>query len=109
MNPYVYPLLRKDNNISFAQITVKIVSEHYGVSIDKVLSKSRKPELVKPRFICVAILRKMNIKLEDIAAIIGYKDHTSVIHALEDISNRLETEEDFKKDFQIILNKIYSS
>lgn len=89
---------RNRNKSTSHEEVLKVVSEEFGVTMEGIISKSRKKELVNARFAFFAALRiKMNINLTEIGKITSSRDHTSIIHGLQEFKNRYDTEDEFKK------------
>jgi chromosomal replication initiator protein len=75
---------------------LEIISKESGVTIEDILSRSRKTEKVISRHIFCGILRKnYNYSLPFIGELVG-RDHTTVIHATEQFNNRYRLEDNFK-------------
>lgn len=82
------------------------VCRHYEVTPDAVKGRSRKRELVIPRQLTMFLAKKYtNIPATRIGKLIGSRDHSTVIHSIEQIEQRLKTE----KDFVAAVEKIESS
>lgn len=121
VNPYVYPGLRIDEserqNIftdalqARYKITIEelleIISKETGVSIQDILRRSRKKEIINARFIYCSILRThFGYTLERIGETLDSRDHTSIRHALIQYKNRVTTEESFRDTVHNIYNRI---
>lgn len=64
---------------------LELVSVHMGVSVEDMVSKSRKRPIVEARAIFYQYCRDMcDATLEDIAEIVG-KNHATIIHSLKNI------------------------
>jgi chromosomal replication initiation ATPase DnaA len=51
---------------------------------DLILSKTRKQEIIRPRYATIYFLRNiLNLKLATIGKVIGFRDHSTIIHALK--------------------------
>lgn len=72
-------------------------------------SKSRKREVVELRMIFCFLARSMKYKLSTIGEFLGARDHTTVIHNVSTFMNLIETDEQFRSKFQLILNHIKQS
>jgi chromosomal replication initiator protein len=85
----------------------KTVAAHYSVSLENLKSKSRKKELVNARQIAMYFAKKYtNHSLKSIGYYFGGRDHSTVIHALQSVSNMLDTEPHFKLSFKDLQRKI---
>ena len=73
--------------------TLKLTASRlYGVSIDEMMTKTRKREVVEARQLVMTMAKKFHPKktLEQIGGIFG-KDHATALHAFKEIGNRIET------------------
>ena len=67
------------------------VCQRSGIEKEKILSRSRKKEIVAARFACMYLLRKEAfMTFAAIGRLFG-RDHTTAIHALSSVENLLET------------------
>jgi len=117
ISPYVFPGIkeqyrpatnRKHRRNTITPIDIlEIISEHCGVTVDDVLSKTRKKEQVEARHIFCAIMKKeFGYSYTSIGQIIGHRDHTTVIHAVKTFNNRCCYEDGYKELINNILYKI---
>lgn len=73
------------------------VCEEFGVTVRDVRGKRRTADLVVPRQVCMYILRKeLDLPLEQIARELNRGDHTTVIHAIERVEEKMEGDEEFE-------------
>lgn len=82
------------------------VFTYYGVNIRERTGTSRKKEFVKARQISMYLIRK---KTKATLKSIGYffdRDHSTVIYALETTKDLMETDHNYKKEVDRILNFI---
>ncbi|MCH5270624.1 MAG: chromosomal replication initiator protein DnaA [Lachnospiraceae bacterium] len=92
------------------QLIINVVSEHFGVNSDDITSKKRNSEFVQPRQVVMYLCREMtDTSLTNIARLLGKKDHTTVIHGINKISEEINTNEDLKNKIDIIKKKITPS
>jgi chromosomal replication initiator protein len=72
------------------EFIIKTVAEFFEVSVDDVLSHSRKQQVVEPRQIAIYLLRDMlDLSYPFIGEKLGKRDHTTVLYAFEKISQEL--------------------
>lgn len=84
MNYWIMPDLKKHDKSSYG-LQIKICS-HLGIPIEDVRSNSRKAEIAECRKVVTYFLRKRNkMRHQDVANFMGYKHHSSVIHAVKSI------------------------
>ena len=79
----------------------------YKITRDKLLGKSKKKELVQPRQICAYLMCEiMNIPLVSIGETMGGRDHTTIIHSREKVSNLIKVNDRIAKEVEDIRNII---
>ena len=92
------------------QLIINIVAEHFGITADDITSKRRNSEFVQPRQICMYLCRKLTTEsLQSIGKALGKKDHTTVIHGIEKITEEIESNEELKNKIDILKKKINPS
>lgn len=83
------------------------VCSFYKISRENLLGKSKKKELVQPRQICAYLMCEiMNIPLVSIGEALGGRDHTTVIHSREKITNLIKVNDRIAKEVEDIRNMI---
>lgn len=86
----------------------KAVCKHWGVKISDIESKKRKREYAFPRQVAMYLCREMtNLSLPQIGKYFGGRDHTTVMHACDKISNEIKENEVFAQDIRKLRNDIY--
>lgn len=89
------------------QLIINIVADHFGINPEDIISKRRNSEFVQPRQICMYLCRKLTGEsLQNIGKSLGKKDHTTVIHGIEKVTEELETNEELKNKMEILKKKI---
>jgi chromosomal replication initiator protein len=69
---------------------LRIVSRHYGVSRNDLLSPRRQRSVVRPRQIGMYLAKQLTSRsLPEIGRRFGNRDHTTVLHAIRKISDEL--------------------
>lgn len=83
-------------NIEKVQQTV---CEYFNISVEDILSRSRKRNIVQARQIAMYLCRNLisNCSLSTIGAEIGGKDHATVLHACMTVGDLMQTDKVFKK------------
>jgi chromosomal replication initiator protein len=88
---------------------IKTVAEFYNISEKDIFEKTRKKQIVLPRQIAMYLLREdFNSSYPYIGEKFGGKDHTTVIHAYEKISNDVKINEKLRDDVRQIRELIYA-
>ncbi len=89
------------------QLIIDVVAEHFGISPEDIVSKRRNSEFVQPRQICMYLCRHLTEEsLQNIGKALGKKDHTTVIHGIDKITDELLVNEELKNRIEIIKKKI---
>lgn len=85
------------------------VCEFYEVSEKDLLGKSRKKEIVKPRQVCMYLLRtELKQSFPSIGRRFAGKDHTTAIHSFNKIKKEIEESESFHEEVNLIKQRIYT-
>ena len=91
-------------------LIINVVAEHFGITPDDIMSKKRNSELVQARQIVMYLCRDMTAtSLAGIGKLLGKKDHTTVIHGVNKISDEIVNNEELKNKIEIIKKKIIPS
>lgn len=103
----IYPDQRREVSPS---LIIDVVAEHFNISKEDITSKKRNSEYVIPRQIIMYLCRHMTEStFQMIAAYLGKKDHTTVIHGVEKIEDKIKTDEDLKNKIETIQKKLTPS
>lgn len=91
-------------------LIIDVVSEHFHVSRDDITSRKRNSEYVLPRQIIMYLCRTMTEETyQNVAAMLNKKDHTTVIHGVKTIEEKLETDVDLRNKIDTIKKKLSPS
>lgn len=83
-------------------------AHYYSVSVDELLSPKRDKEIVYPRQIAMYILRsELHMSFPKIANELGRKDHTTAIHSVEKIQNKLNNDPAVRQQLSEIREQLY--
>lgn len=89
------------------QLILDVVSEHFHISTERLISKSRSSEIVKPRQIAMYLCKNMtDASLEQIGSILGGRDHSTIIHGITKMTENYQNDETTKNLINTIMNKI---
>ncbi len=84
----------------------KTVSEYFNVSSDDLKAKTRKKEIVIARQLAMYFSKDYtNHSLKSIGSHFGGRDHSTVIHALQSVSDMLDTDARFRSSFSELKKK----
>jgi chromosomal replication initiator protein len=85
----------------------KLVCEHLGLSVESVMSKQRKHELVLARQIAMYLSKQYTKQsLSNIGLNIGNRDHATVLHACKVVADQMEIDKSFRLTVNEIENKL---
>lgn len=88
---------------------IKIVSEFYNVNSEELSARSRKQEIVKPRQIAMYLMRsEINTSFSSIGEVLGKKDHTTVMHAVNKIQEDISLDKNIEQEIILIKQRIYN-
>lgn len=89
------------------QDIVKAICSFYNIRVSHLRGESRIVSVVLPRQITMYILRNfLKMRLEEIAYLLKRKDHTTVIHAVDKISNLMMKDALVKKEVDQIIQTL---
>ena len=107
LNDVIYP--NKIREIT-PKLILDTVAEHFNVSVDDISSKKRDKEFALPRQIIMYLCRIMTTETyQNIAALLGKKDHTTIISGVKKIEKLIESDSELKNKIDIIKKKISPS
>ncbi|BCX05568.1 MAG: chromosomal replication initiator protein DnaA [Candidatus Roseilinea sp.] len=87
---------------------IETVAKYYNISVADMVSPSRNKELVQPRQIAMYLIRQeTDASLPEIGGLLGGRDHTTILHGVERIKDRLETEEQLRRDVMSVREQLY--
>ncbi|MCX8015791.1 MAG: chromosomal replication initiator protein DnaA [Patescibacteria group bacterium] len=91
------------------ELIIKTVGEFYNIPEKDLISHSRKKELVKPRQIIMYLLREyLKYSFPTIARKLGGRDHTTIMHAYNKITQELLKNHLLTQEINLIKEKIYN-
>lgn len=100
----IYP--NKPREVTPALI-INVVAEHFGVKPEDITSKKRNSEFVQPRQVVMYLCRELtDTSYTNIGKLLGKKDHTTIIHGVNKITEELKLNEELKNKVDIIQKKI---
>lgn len=85
----------------------RMVAEHFQVEMDQLKAKTRKRQIVQARQIAMFFAKEMTRhSLKSIGLHFGGRDHSTVIHALQTVSDLVATDKYFKQSVAEIRKRI---
>lgn len=95
-------LVGRRSHITPSQV-IETCAKFYNISVPEIVSASRSREMVQPRQVAMYLIRQeTDASLPEIGGLLGGRDHTTVIHGVERIKERLETEDNLRRDVMSI-------
>ena len=86
---------------------ISAVSKHFSVGKKVLLGESRTRPIARPRQILMYLLRtQLGLPLEEVGRLVGGRDHTTVMHAVEKITHLASENEQIRVDLLGIKNDL---
>jgi chromosomal replication initiator protein len=100
-------LLPQRQNVPPEKI-VELVAREWQTSVEALLGRDRTQKIVEPRQVAMYLLRKeTNASLPMIGEVLGGRDHTTVMYAIQKIANEIETKADLRKRVINVKQQLY--
>jgi chromosomal replication initiator protein len=94
-------------NILTPEMIMRVVCEHYDVRSSNIISKKKNNDIVIPRQVIMYLCREYtDATLEQIARLLGKRDHTTVAYGLNKIKTELQRNSELRGNVEIILKKL---
>ena len=89
------------------QLIIEVVSEHFHISVDQMISKTRSSDVAKPRQIAMYLCKNMtDSPLDTIGSLLGGRDHSTIIHGIKKVTEEYDTNETTRTLIETIKKKI---
>lgn len=90
-------VVRKNTDVSVKAI-IDCVCHYFNITIDSMMSKTKKREIVQARQIAMYLSRNMtSCSLQVIGNQIGQRNHATVVHAYNTVVDLIDTDKTFKQ------------
>ena len=97
---------RELSNI-ITQLIIEVVSEHFHISVDQMISKTRSSEIARPRQIAMYLCKTMTSdSLDVIGQLLGGRDHSTIIHGIKKVTKDYEENDSTRTLIETIKKKI---
>jgi chromosomal replication initiator protein len=89
------------------QKVLQVIHHHFAIKKSELLGSRRTKNLVIPRQIAMYLLNsEMGLPLERVGEILGGRDHTTIMHGVKQIELALSTNEQIRKEIQLIKQEL---
>ena len=100
-------LLPQRSDIAPGKI-IELVAKEWQTTVDALMGRDRSQKIAQPRQVAMYLLRKeTDASLPQIGEVLGGRDHTTVMYAIEKISGDIETKADLRKRVVNIKQQLY--
>jgi len=87
---------------------VELVAHEWQTTVAALLGRDRSHKIAEPRQVAMYLLRKeTDASLPQIGEVLGGRDHTTVMYAIQKIANQIETKADLRKRVISIKQQLY--
>jgi len=102
-------MARKKRQITPERI-LQAVASYYGVDEKLLKGKTRAREVVIPRQVAMYIMREdTDQSLSEIGAILGGRDHTTVLHGITKVEKDIEVDTKLRQDVMTVREMLYNN
>jgi chromosomal replication initiator protein len=79
------------------------------VKVEDLIGRERSKEITTPRQMAMYLVREeTDASLPEIGQMLGGRDHTTVMYGCDKISNLIETDDGFRRQFLSLRERLYS-
>ena len=87
---------------------IELVAKEWQTSVEALLGRDRSQKVAQPRQVAMYLLRKeTDASLPQIGEVLGGRDHTTVMYAIEKIESEIEAKTDLRKRVVNIKQQLY--
>ena len=88
-------------------LIIDIVSEHFGITPQEIISSNKSRKITFPRQICMYLCRKLtDFSLADIGKAIGDRDHTTILHGVDKIEEQIKEDHSLRNTTDLLIKKL---
>ena len=90
------------------QIIIEIVADHFNISLEQMIGKSRSTNVALPRQIAMYLCKTMtsDFSLDAIGEVLGGRDHSTILHGYKKIEGEILKDENMSQIIETIKKKI---
>ena len=87
---------------------IELVAREWQTTVDALIGRDRSAKIAQPRQVAMYLLRKeTDASLPQIGEVLGGRDHTTVMYAIEKIASDIETKTDLRKRVVNVKQQLY--
>lgn len=102
-------IIKQKEEMVSIELIQKVVSNHFNIKTSDLKVKRKYKNYVLPRQIGMYLSRKLtNASLIEIGEKFGGKDHSTVLHSIKKVEERMEKENSFKEMIESLIGRIKS-
>jgi chromosomal replication initiator protein len=100
-------LLPQRGNVQPQKI-IELVAREWQTTVEALLGRDRSQKIAQPRQVAMYLLRKeTDASLPQIGEVLGGRDHTTVMYAIQKIASDIETKTDLRKRVVNVKQQLY--
>ncbi len=100
-------LLPQRSDVEPAKI-IELVAKEWHTTVEALLGRDRSQKIAQPRQVAMYLLRKeTDASLPQIGEVLGGRDHTTVMYAIQKIAGDIETKTDLRKRVVHVKQQLY--
>jgi chromosomal replication initiator protein len=97
----------KRRGVTAKQIMEK-TADFYDIGFDEITGPKRDKEIVLPRQVAMYLMREeLHLSYPKIAAEIGKKDHTTIMHGVEKIEKEMDANEQLRQEISLVRERLF--
>jgi len=90
------------------QKIIELVAKEWQTTVEALLGRDRSQRIVQPRQVAMYLLRKeTDASLPQIGAVLGGRDHTTVMYSIDKITSDIESKSDLRKRVVSVKQQLY--
>ena len=90
------------------QKIIELVAREWQTTVEALLGRDRSQKIAQPRQVAMYLLRKeTDASLPQIGEVLGGRDHTTVMYAIQKIASDIETKTDLRKRVVNVKQQLY--
>ena len=87
---------------------IELVAKEWQTTVEALLGRDRSQKIAQPRQVAMYLLRKeTDASLPQIGEVLGGRDHTTVMYAIEKIAGEIETKTDLRRRVVNVKQQLY--